>query len=504
MRICLISLGIFLVWAVSFAQIEIIDTLETTMGSTNEVLWLQIPEDYDSTVATPLLFGWHGWGGDHLQMRNMTTFNDEANLRNWLAASMRGPNPFHWTTHTAQSNCIDVLNWIDQRYNVDHDRLYMVGGSMGGAAGMVFHNNNLDPNDWMCAATASGSGIMDCHRRFLEQGVNISMIRNFGGTPDSVPYQYHRHSAVYFADSTESMHYNLRHLPMYYTFGLWESPWMEHARDLYRLIHLVADTVYMVMASWPSHGWESMNPEDICNWLDGFSLNHNPDDISINADQDDRYYWVYVNQWDSTEAFTRFDAAYDSTDNSLTFHGWWNLEWALLDLDMMGINPDSVVRIEWTVEDTVETLRLSGYSQAPLQVLKNGSPTPDWSFNAFWGYVSITSDTGYSVWEIYPQPSSVPSWESPAVIGAGDFICQAFPNPFNPVLHVTYQVETPGYVRLKVFDILGREMAVLADGNHRVGMYQTMFNGRNHASGVYIAQLESRSGTHQVKVVLLK
>jgi len=444
----------------------------------------------------------HGWGGDHTQMSTMTTFDEEANTRNWLAASMRGPNLVHWNTHIAQSHAVDVLNWIDERYNVDYNRIYMVGGSMGGASGMVFNNNNLDASSWMVAATASGSGIMDCHRRFLEQGINYSMIENFGGTPDSVPYQYHRNSAVYFADSTESMHVNLRHLPMYYTFGYWESPWMEHAQDLLHLMHPIADTVYLVMAGWPSHGWESMMPGEICDWLSGFTLNVFPNDISINADENGRYYWVCVNQWDSTDAFTRFDASFDSTGNSITFHGWWNLEWAMLD--MIGIDTDSIVYISWTVEDTLETLILPGYSEIPGLVLKDGVETSDWSYEAFWGVVYIYSDIGTSQWEIHPTATSIPESESTAIVGDKNIISQASPNPFNPILKLTYNIEIPGLVQLRIFNILGREVAVLTNGYQIARTYSAIFNGSHHPSGVYFARLESVTGIHTVKSVLLK
>jgi len=504
-RSCLVvAVTVAFVASSGLSQTIIIDTLETTLGDTNDIVWLQLSEDYDSTVATPLLFGWHGWGGDHTQMSTMTAFDEQANERNWLAASMRGPNIMHWNNPAAQSHCVDVLNWIAERYNFDHRRIYMLGGSMGGAAGMVFSNNHLDPSGWMAAATASGSGIMDCHRRYLEQGSNHSMYAAFGGTPVQVPFQYHRNSAIYFHDSTQSMHYNLRHLPMYYTFGLAETYWMQHALDMYAVMSHIADTLYMVEAFWPSHGWDSMSAREICDWLENFELNDNPDDISINADEDGRYYWVDVDQWDSTDAFTRFDATHNSAQNSIIFHGWWNLEWAMLDLDMMGIDVDSIVHIEWTVDDTLETLRLPGYDMIPEQVLRNGNPTSDWSYEAFWGIVSLFSDTGYSEWEIHPHSAFVPPNDPMLPIPAGDIIRAAWPNPFNPILRVNYHVEASGFVKVGVYDLLGRSTVTLSEGRHAAGDYRTAFDGRDFPSGIYFVCLESRTGTHSVKVVLLK
>jgi hypothetical protein len=176
----------------------------------------------------------------------------------------------------------------------------------------------------------------------------------------------------------------------------------------------------------------------------------------------------------------------------------------MVDLDMMGINRNSIVQIDWTVEDTIETLMLPGYLTVPDLVLRNGSPTQNWTYDAFWQIISLYSDTGHSVWEIHPHPTSVPSGESSVSLGAGDFICQTFPNPFNPILRISYQVEIPGYIRVKVYDVLGREVATVAEGYHPSGIYRTSFDGRNHSSGIYIVRMESHSATHAVKVLLIK
>jgi hypothetical protein len=290
---------------------------------------------------------------------------------------------------------------------------------------------------------------------------------------------------------------------MYYTFGYMESPWMNHAVDLYNLIQPIADEVYLVMASWIGHGWDSMDEPGICDWLQNFTLNDNPDDISINTDENGRCYWVDVQQWDTTEAFTRFDATYNSPANSFTFHGYWNLNSALFDFGMMGIDPEYVVCVFWTVDDTIETLMLPGYLEIPDGVLTNGIPTLDWSYDPALERVSLISDTGFSVWEIYPHPVSVPNLGSNHV-NQTPAILTAAPNPFNPILRLTYQVQDQGNVRLRVFDILGREVAVLADGYHAAGTYLAMFDGRNYSSGIYFARMESPSGVHTVKAVLVK
>ena len=130
----------------------------------------------------------------------------------------------------------------------------MVGGSMGGATGAIYANNHLDPTKPMVAATASASGILDCERRAIEMDGNNSMIEWFGGNWDEVPFEYHRNSAVYFADSTQSMHFNLQHLPLYLDFGTSE-PHRTHAEDLYNLIINYNESIWIDTEPTGSHGY---------------------------------------------------------------------------------------------------------------------------------------------------------------------------------------------------------------------------------------------------------
>jgi hypothetical protein len=66
---------------------------------------------------------------------------------------------------------------------------------------------------------------------------------------------------------------------------------------------------------------------------------------------------------------------------------------------------------------------------------------------------------------------------------------QNYPNPFNPKTVVSCQLSVPSRVRLVVYDMLGREVATLLDGQKEPGRYEVMFDGTGLASGVYLYQL---------------
>ena len=66
---------------------------------------------------------------------------------------------------------------------------------------------------------------------------------------------------------------------------------------------------------------------------------------------------------------------------------------------------------------------------------------------------------------------------------------QNYPNPFNPTTTIGYEIPASGYVNLRVFDVLGREVAVLVDGERQAGTYSVPFDGGHLASGIYYYRL---------------
>ncbi len=83
-------------------------------------------------------------------------------------------------------------------------------------------------------------------------------------------------------------------------------------------------------------------------------------------------------------------------------------------------------------------------------------------------------------------------------------ISQNYPNPFNPTTVINYQLPVSSYVILKVYDILGREVATLVNGWQNAGYYNATLNAVNLPSGVYIYRLQFASGQISKKMVILK
>jgi hypothetical protein len=81
---------------------------------------------------------------------------------------------------------------------------------------------------------------------------------------------------------------------------------------------------------------------------------------------------------------------------------------------------------------------------------------------------------------------------------------QNYPNPFNPATTIRCQLPASGHVRLAVYDLLGREVAVLANEYFTAGEYAFRFDGSGLASGVYFARLMAGSFVATTKMILQK
>jgi hypothetical protein len=81
---------------------------------------------------------------------------------------------------------------------------------------------------------------------------------------------------------------------------------------------------------------------------------------------------------------------------------------------------------------------------------------------------------------------------------------QNYPNPFNPSTKITYSIPEPGLVSIKVFDILGRQVAELVNKQQSAGSYTVDFNAQNLSAGVYLYKIESGSFQASKKMILMK
>ena len=83
-------------------------------------------------------------------------------------------------------------------------------------------------------------------------------------------------------------------------------------------------------------------------------------------------------------------------------------------------------------------------------------------------------------------------------------ISQNYPNPFNPTTTISFGLPVKSYVSLKIFDYLGREIAIIVSEEMLAGSYSKQWNASNMSSGIYFYRLQAGSFTETKKLVLLR
>jgi len=81
---------------------------------------------------------------------------------------------------------------------------------------------------------------------------------------------------------------------------------------------------------------------------------------------------------------------------------------------------------------------------------------------------------------------------------------QNYPNPFNPTTKIDYGIAKNGFVSLKIYDVLGKELKTLVNENKNAGYYSIDFNGSEFSSGVYFYKLESNGFIDVKRMILIK
>lgn len=117
---------------------------------------------------------------------------------------------------------------------------------------------------------------------------------------------------------------------------------------------------------------------------------------------------------------------------------------------------------------------------------------------------------GWAVWNpqtvVYTSPYTVTSVREIAEVGTPDnySLAQNYPNPFNPTTHFRFTIDDLRFVSLKVFDLLGREVATLVNETMKPGTYSVEWNASSYPSGVYFYQLKAGSFIQTKKMLITK
>jgi hypothetical protein len=144
----------------------------------------------------------------------------------------------------------------------------------------------------------------------------------------------------------------------------------------------------------------------------------------------------------------------------------------------------------------------SGFGSGGLLGDINGDGSVEFFISAF-KYPNVGNKLGKVY--IYSMKDFIVGVEEKKSEFPQDFILeQNYPNPFNPSTTISYSLQHSGLVQLKVYDMLGREVASLVNEEQSIGNYEIKFSASNLTSGIYFYKLQSGNFTETKKLILLR
>ena len=166
--------------------------------------FIQIPDDYDSDKAYPLILFFHGRGGDATWFLEETcelkSFLMEARRRGYIfTAPSYGTDS--WMNAQAEILTLELIEFLSQQLSLDSKRLYLFGNSMGGGATLTFTARHAEK----VAAACDIYGISDFVRFYNESNYKKSISDAFGGSPSQYPEVYRQRSGVYNIEQLKSV-----------------------------------------------------------------------------------------------------------------------------------------------------------------------------------------------------------------------------------------------------------------------------------------------------------
>jgi hypothetical protein len=172
----------------------------------------------------------------------------------------------------------------------------------------------------------------------------------------------------------------------------------------------------------------------------------------------------------------------------------YNIDYALVEISTNG-------GWNWVV-DTFYNGTVSTWYQVQRRLLNYRSDSVKIRFRLTSGYQC--EDDGWYIDDVEIKDLTVSVEDITTTIPTTFELLQNYPNPFNPETKIKFQIPTFSEVTLKVFDLLGREVATLVNERLQPGSYETTFDGKDLSSGVYLYRLSAGSFVEAKKFLLLR
>lgn len=378
-----------------------------------ERTWVQ---EVASSTPRPLLVVFHRFGVSEVDAIVTTRFFEEARRRQWHVVAPRSWGAIHFSSQTSKIHTRAVLDWATTNLDVDDQRIYAVGFSMGGGAALNYAATNLGANEPRFAAVAALTPLLDLEHAY---SVEVQPTRDsyddiFGnGSLNSAdPYQMRR-SGLFQLDTLlqqvvpgTDLARNLAHTNVFNLRASSDIPYLMTQYDVF-VAHLAGLPLVTAqhtssVTNFVGHSWDAFDERIVCDWLRLFQL-QTPTSGNTLADADRAYFHFDVRQ-DVSSAFSPFSWNLDSANNSFTLSATANLRSLRVRTLAAGLSNTAPLTVTLSAADGfADEVILTDLALAPTQVLRDGVPSASWLHNSLSGELTLLeTDPAQHVWVVTP------------------------------------------------------------------------------------------------------
>ncbi len=374
----------------------------------------------------PLVTIFHQFGKSHTDVLLETEFIQAAFDRGWYLVCPLGGSKKHMSSIPSQLNTEIVLNWMlgQPAFNIDTDRLYAIGFSMGGGAAMNYVARHKDMAGPRFAAVVNHTGTASNINAYADDCLMFACASQFvwdfwfgdGSTGSAMPWEMAR-SSVFDYDASTLQVDDDRALARNLMDGTaiqlvrgdtdTQVPYLIEQTD-------VLDTYLQSKGAVPgmgydyfvhpyaSHDWGLLDEGQVLDWLAPFTL-QSPTTGDTLADRDGAYYYFDVVQ-SANGAFTPFRWTVNALINSVLVVETKNLASITVDTAAAGLDTSADLIVGMGTRDgNGDSLRLTGYAAPPTGVLRDGVVETSWVHDAQLGTLELIEVDGAAhSWLVQP------------------------------------------------------------------------------------------------------
>jgi acetyl esterase/lipase len=388
-------------------------TLQDTGTMWEEQFLVGMPRVAQSPA--PLLVAFHGWGNSEWDIAANTHYFQKAMARGWMVVAPLGAHKFNYSIDYSQQNTEAALDWVLQNFDVDTNRIYGVGFSMGGGSAATYAARHLDPGHARLAAVVDHTGSVSIEHVWWSVS-DKSILENalmFQGPPSNYPFRYQQASVIDMdgsgnIDPATNLARNLVFTPMK-EFAVSGDPnhyLVDETTALHTHLSGMGGDSQLQIVNGNTHEWSTLNEDAVLDWLSARSLVEPPVGSSVRmlADRNGKWRAFKVDQA-TPNKFSPFRFTIDTTNNRLILDQVENISSIAFHPAETGLDffadPSIEVMVDLHGPMSMDIV-IHDYDQTPSSVVRTGDSNPSWTWDPSRDTVTLheTNGAGYPRWTV--------------------------------------------------------------------------------------------------------